>query len=129
MKSLIVHEAAEHELWDEVVYYENEAKELGLDFLSEAEAAFRQIQEHPQHWQIARHGTVVFCWADSHMPFSIENGPMQFGSWPLLHKNDAHSTGETDLLCHQPSRIMDSRIIHNKLRTTRVSLCSLRSLW
>lgn len=55
--SLIIHEAAEEELWREVAYYESNAAGLGLDFLSEAERAFQRIQADPARWQRANYGT------------------------------------------------------------------------
>jgi len=57
MKPLIVHEDAEAELWSAVAYYEDEAPGLGLDFLSEVEHVFGCIQDSPELWQRARHGT------------------------------------------------------------------------
>ena len=57
MMPLIIHEAAEEELWREVAYYEREAAGLGLDFLSEAERGLQRIQAGPARWQRANHGT------------------------------------------------------------------------
>lgn len=57
MMPLIIHGAAEEELWREVAYYEREVAGLGLDFLAEAERAFQRIQASPARCQRAKHGT------------------------------------------------------------------------
>ena len=57
MKPLIVHEAAEEELSQEVAFYEGEAKGLGMDFLSEVEVAFRRPSGAVESERIALRGT------------------------------------------------------------------------
>jgi toxin ParE1/3/4 len=47
-KRVSFHELAEFELYDAVVFFENEQEGLGLRFLSALQDAVRQIQQHPQ---------------------------------------------------------------------------------
>lgn len=48
MKSVIIHEDAEKELWHAVDYYEDKVAGLGLDFENEIQKALISIQENPK---------------------------------------------------------------------------------
>jgi toxin ParE1/3/4 len=55
----ILHEA-ELELWETVEFYEDKAKGLGLDFLSEIEQALSVIADAPWRWRLREDGTRRF---------------------------------------------------------------------
>jgi plasmid stabilization system protein ParE len=57
MKPVIVHDAAEFELWQAIDFYEAIRKGLGLDLEEEIRHALAGIQEVPEVWPKKKHGT------------------------------------------------------------------------
>jgi toxin ParE1/3/4 len=57
MKSVIVHDAAEFELWQAIDFYEAIRKGLGLDLEKEIRHALAGIQDAPEVWPKKKHGT------------------------------------------------------------------------
>jgi toxin ParE1/3/4 len=57
VKPVIVHEAAERELWQAIDFYESARIGLGLDFEEEIRYALADIQEAPDRWPKKKPGT------------------------------------------------------------------------
>jgi toxin ParE1/3/4 len=57
MKPVIVHDAAEFELWQAIDFYETIRKGLGLDLEEEIRHALAGIQDAPEVWPKKKHGT------------------------------------------------------------------------
>lgn len=93
MMSLIIHEAAEEELWQEVAYYEREATGLGLDF-SRTPSRCLSESKRLQHDGNA-HATALdrFYFGASRTRSSIGNCLNRYGLWQSHHKDGVPSTG------------------------------------
>ena len=50
VRPLVLHPAAEAELWEAAAYYESKVEGLGADSRAEIERAFGQIQATPDRW-------------------------------------------------------------------------------
>jgi toxin ParE1/3/4 len=57
MKQVLIHDAAEFELWQAVDYYESIRRGLGLDLEEEIRHSLSGIQEAPDRWPKKKHGT------------------------------------------------------------------------
>ncbi|ODS30196.1 MAG: hypothetical protein SCARUB_04691 [Candidatus Scalindua rubra] len=56
MKSIIIHEDAEAELWHAVDFYEDKVPGLGLDFEKSIRIALSSVQEAPKRWPKSKNG-------------------------------------------------------------------------
>ena len=63
MSSLTFLHEAEVEMWEAVVYYEERASGLGMDFKKEVECAFERIHSSPQRCPLRDDGTRRFLLA------------------------------------------------------------------
>lgn len=59
MKPLIVHDAAEYELWQAIEYYESIRSGLGMDLINDVQFAMAAIQESPDLWPKRKHNTRI----------------------------------------------------------------------
>jgi toxin ParE1/3/4 len=59
LKPLIIHDAAEFELWQAIEYYESIRSGLGADLIGDAQSAMAAIQESPDMWPKRKHNTRI----------------------------------------------------------------------
>jgi toxin ParE1/3/4 len=59
LKPLLIHDAAEFELWEAVAYYEAIRHGLGIDLINDAQTSMAAIQASPETWPRRKHGTQV----------------------------------------------------------------------